>query len=76
MNNENNLNNDYEDCVNPFEFNQVNNQILFHKFIMINEILDKRNKKQNTIRNCLMSTRMLLLLLLSHFSHVRLCATP
>ena len=47
MNNENNLNKDYEDCVNPFEFNQVNNQILFHKFIMINEILDKRNKKQN-----------------------------
>ena len=45
MNNENNLNNDYEDCVNPFEFNQVNNQILFHKFIMINEILDKRNKQ-------------------------------
>lgn len=28
-------------------FNQVNNQLLFHKFIMINEILDRRNKKQN-----------------------------
>ena len=28
-------------------FNHVNNQLLFHKFIMINEILDKRNKKQN-----------------------------
>ena len=41
MNGEDNLNNGY------FEFNQVNNQLLFHKFIMINEILDKRNKKQN-----------------------------
>ena len=29
------------------EFNEVNNPLLFHKFIMINEILDKRNKKQN-----------------------------
>lgn len=28
-------------------FNHVNNQLLFHKFIMINEILDRRNKKQN-----------------------------
>ena len=28
-------------------FNQVDNRLLFHKFIMINEILDKRNKKQN-----------------------------
>ena len=41
MNGEDNLNNGY------FEFNQVNNQLLFHKFIMINEVLDKRNKKQN-----------------------------
>lgn len=30
-----------------FDFNEVNNQLLFHKFIMINEILDKRIKKQN-----------------------------
>ena len=28
-------------------FNQLDNRLLFHKFIMINEILDKRNKKQN-----------------------------
>ena len=28
-------------------FNQVDNRLLFHKFIMINEILDKRNKKKN-----------------------------
>lgn len=41
MNREDNLNNGY------FEFNQVNNQLLFHKFIMINEVLDRRNKKQN-----------------------------
>ena len=41
MNRENNSKKDY------FEFNEVNNQLLFHKFIMINEILDKRNKKQN-----------------------------
>ncbi len=41
MNGENNSKKDY------FEFNEVNNQLLFHKFIMINEILDKRNKKQN-----------------------------
>ena len=41
MNGEDNLNNGY------FEFNQVNNQLLFHKFIMINEVLDRRNKKQN-----------------------------
>ena len=41
MNGEDNLNNGY------FEFNQVNNQLLFHKFIMVNEILDRRNKKQN-----------------------------
>ena len=41
MNGEDNLNNGY------FEFNQVNNELLFHKFIMINEVLDRRNKKQN-----------------------------
>ena len=41
MNGKNNLNKDY------FEFNEVNNQLLFHKFIMINEVLDRRNKKQN-----------------------------
>ena len=41
MNGGDNLKKDY------FEFNQVNNQLLFHKFIMVNEILDKRNKKQN-----------------------------
>ena len=41
MDGEDNLNNGY------FEFNQVNNQLLFHKFIMINEVLDRRNKKQN-----------------------------
>ena len=44
---ENNANNNCKDCYNPFEFDQVNNQLLFHKFIMINEILDRRNKKQN-----------------------------
>ena len=47
MKRENNANNDCKDCSNPFEFDQVNNQLLFHKFIMINEILDRRNKKQN-----------------------------
>ena len=47
MKRENNANNDCKDCYNPFEFDQVNNQLLFHKFIMINEILDRRNKKQN-----------------------------
>ena len=26
---------------------QINNQVLFYKFSMINEILDQRNKKQN-----------------------------
>ncbi|WP_298536228.1 MarR family winged helix-turn-helix transcriptional regulator [uncultured Methanobrevibacter sp.] len=41
MNGENNSKKGY------FEINEVNNQLLFHKFIMINEILDKRNKKQN-----------------------------
>ncbi len=41
MNGGDNLKKDY------FEFNQVNNQLLFHKFIMVNEILDRRNKKQN-----------------------------
>ena len=47
MNKENNLNNGYEDSINRIGFNEVNNQLLFHKFIMINEILDRRNKKQN-----------------------------
>ena len=47
MKRDNNANNDCKDCYNPFEFDQVNNQLLFHKFIMINEILDRRNKKQN-----------------------------
>ena len=47
MKRENDANNDCKDCSNPFEFDQVNNQLLFHKFIMINEILDRRNKKQN-----------------------------
>ena len=47
MKRENNANNDCKDCYNPFEFDQVNNQLLFHKFIMINEVLDRRNKKQN-----------------------------
>ena len=41
MNGENNSKKDY------FDFNEVDNQLLFHKFIMINEVLDKRNKKQN-----------------------------
>ena len=41
MNGENNSKKDY------FDFNEVNNQLLFHKFIMINEVLDRRNKKQN-----------------------------
>ena len=41
MNRENNSKKDY------FDFNEVDNQLLFHKFIMINEVLDKRNKKQN-----------------------------
>ena len=35
---------DIEDILNP---TATDNQLLFHKFIMINEILDKRNKKQN-----------------------------
>ena len=47
MNNGKNLNEDIKDQTPHFEFNEVNNQLLFHKFIMINEILDKRNKKQN-----------------------------
>ena len=41
MNEENNSKKDY------FDFNEVDNQLLFHKFIMINEVLDRRNKKQN-----------------------------
>ena len=40
MNRENNSN-------RYLEFDDANNQILFHKFIMINEILDRRIKKQN-----------------------------
>lgn len=35
------------DSRNYPKFNEVDNQLLFHKFIMINEILDRRNKKQN-----------------------------
>ncbi len=34
-----------EERINGFD--QLDNRLLFHKFIMINEILDKRNKKQN-----------------------------
>lgn len=34
-----------EEKINGFD--QLDNRLLFHKFIMINEILDKRNKKQN-----------------------------
>ena len=41
MNGEDNSKKDY------FDFNEVDNQLLFHKFIMINEVLDRRNKKQN-----------------------------
>ena len=47
MNKENNLDENLKDHINQFNTNQVNNQLLFHKFIMINEILDRRNKKQN-----------------------------
>ena len=47
MNDGKNLNGDIKDSTHHFEFNQVNNQLLFHKFIMINEVLDRRNKKQN-----------------------------
>ena len=47
MNKENNLDENLKDHINQFNTNQVNNQLLFHKFIMINEVLDKRNKKQN-----------------------------
>lgn len=47
MNGENNSDKDLKGHINHFNPNQVNNQLLFHKFIMINEILDKRNKKQN-----------------------------
>ena len=46
MNKENNSDGDLKDYINRYNLN-VNNQLLFHKFIMINEILDKRNKKQN-----------------------------
>ena len=47
MNREDNLDEDLKDHIEQFYPNQVKNQLLFHKFIMINEILDKRNKKQN-----------------------------
>ena len=47
MNNGKSLNEDNKDQTPHFDFKEVNNQLLFHKFIMINEILDKRNKKQN-----------------------------
>ena len=47
MNNGKNLNEDIKDQTPHFEFDETNNQILFHKFIMINEILDRRIKKQN-----------------------------
>ncbi len=40
MNKENNSN-------HHFDFDGVNNQLLFNKFIMVNEILDRRIKKQN-----------------------------
>lgn len=40
MNKENNSN-------HHFDFDEVNNELLFHKFIMVNEILDRRIKKQN-----------------------------
>ena len=46
MNKENNSDKDLKDYIEQYNLN-VNNQLLFHKFIMINEILDKRNKKQN-----------------------------
>lgn len=41
-----NSNEDIKDT-NPFEPNKANNNLLFHKFIIINAILDKRNKKKN-----------------------------
>lgn len=41
-----NPNEDIKDT-NPFEPNEANNNLLFHKFIIINAILDKRNKKKN-----------------------------
>lgn len=41
-----NPNEDIKDT-NPFEPNEANNNILFHKLIIINAILDKRNKKKN-----------------------------
>ena len=43
MNNGNNSN-DFE---NIDLINDVNNHLLYHKFIMINEVLDRRNKKKN-----------------------------
>ena len=46
MNKENNSDKDLKDYIEQYNLN-VNNQLLFHKFIMINEILDRRNKKQN-----------------------------
>ena len=47
MNGKNNLDEDLKNHIEQFNPNKVNNKLLFHKFIMINEILDKRNKKQN-----------------------------
>ena len=47
MNREDNLDEDLKNHIEQFNPNKVNNKLLFHKFIMINEILDKRNKKQN-----------------------------
>ena len=47
MNGGNNLDNNCKNLDNILNPTEVNNQLLFHKFIMINEILDKRNKKQN-----------------------------
>lgn len=46
MTNGKNSNEDIKDT-NPFEPNEANNNILFHKLIIINAILDKRNKKKN-----------------------------
>ena len=47
MNGKDNLDEDLKNHIEQFNPNQVNNQLLFHKFIMINEVLDRRNKKQN-----------------------------
>ena len=47
MNGKNNLDEDLKNHIEQFNPNKVNNKLLLHKLIMINEILDKRNKKQN-----------------------------